>query len=123
MIHDPLKLMNMSDDEVQEALLEDTYNNKANLRELARRLLKSAKEFKKAFQYEHTLNNKRDFWGFIERAAQKQEDVDDSWKLVMVDTLSPMYSGRADYKLMNVVTHEKREGYIDSWGMLMEGRE
>lgn len=56
MIHSMKELMELSDDELNEALLESTYNNKANLRELVRRTLATAKNYKQAFEYEKSLN-------------------------------------------------------------------
>ncbi|QQO41034.1 hypothetical protein 015DV002_80 [Bacillus phage 015DV002] len=44
-------LMTLSDDELNELLISEKYN-KANLRELVRRTLKVANEYKKAFEYE-----------------------------------------------------------------------
>ncbi|QQO41311.1 hypothetical protein 015DV004_95 [Bacillus phage 015DV004] len=44
-------LMSLSDDELNELLISEKYN-KANLRELVRRTLKVANEYKKAFEYE-----------------------------------------------------------------------
>lgn len=50
-------LMDMSEDELTETLLDDKYN-KANLRELVRRTLKEAKEYKVAFYYEKQEHEK-----------------------------------------------------------------
>ncbi|MEK5098614.1 MULTISPECIES: hypothetical protein [Bacillus] len=44
-------LMTLTDDELNELLISEKYN-KANLRELVRRTLKVANEYKKAFEYE-----------------------------------------------------------------------
>lgn len=46
-----LKLIELSDDEIDELLLDEKYN-KANLRELVRRSLKATKEYKRALEYE-----------------------------------------------------------------------
>lgn len=51
-IDDVNKLMDLSADELTEALLKPTYNNKANLRELVRRSLYSAETYKKAYENE-----------------------------------------------------------------------
>lgn len=50
-IDDINKLLGFSDDELNEVLLDDKYN-KANLRELVRRVLFNIKEYKNAFEYE-----------------------------------------------------------------------
>lgn len=50
-IHDIEHLMSVSDDELTEILLQDKYN-KALLRELVRRSLRTAKEYKMAWEYE-----------------------------------------------------------------------
>ncbi|MED2944234.1 hypothetical protein P4284_22760 [Bacillus swezeyi] len=44
-------LMTLTDDELNDLLINEKYN-KANLRELVRRTLKVANEYKKAFEYE-----------------------------------------------------------------------
>lgn len=48
-------LMKLTEEELRELLCESTYN-KSNLRELVRRTLKKTEEYKKAFEYERTLN-------------------------------------------------------------------
>lgn len=48
-------LMKLPEDELTELLLEEKYN-KAILRELVRRTLKVANDYKKAFEYEHSKN-------------------------------------------------------------------
>lgn len=53
-IHD---LMRLSEDELTEALLNEKYN-KANLRELVRRSLGAVREYKKAFEYERSENER-----------------------------------------------------------------
>lgn len=53
-IHD---LMRLSEDELTEVLLNEKYN-KANLRELVRRSLETARDYKKAFEYERSENER-----------------------------------------------------------------
>ncbi|WP_161513239.1 hypothetical protein [Bacillus sp. AIIW2] len=50
-------LMTLTDDELNELLISEKYN-KANLRELVRRTLKVANEYKKAFEYETSEEKK-----------------------------------------------------------------
>lgn len=50
-IDDVYDLINLSEDELNEVLLDEKYN-KALLRELVRRSLKTVNEYKKAFEYE-----------------------------------------------------------------------
>ena len=50
-VDDVAYLLTLSPEELDELLLSDAYN-KANLRELVRRVLASAAEYKQAFEYE-----------------------------------------------------------------------
>lgn len=50
-VDDVAHLLTLSPEELDELLLRDAYN-KANLRELVRRALASAAEYKQAFEYE-----------------------------------------------------------------------
>ncbi|MGX5609575.1 hypothetical protein ACWKTZ_24695 [Bacillus cereus] len=52
-----LRLLN--DDELSEKLLEEKYN-KANLRELVKRILKQLSEYEAAFEYQVGLNKEKD---------------------------------------------------------------
>lgn len=45
-----------------------------------------------------------DRWTLIQAKARLQEDVDDSCLLTMVDVGKPMYTGRAEYRLTNIVS-------------------
>lgn len=56
-IDDVQTLMGLSDNELTEVLLDEKYN-KANLRELVRRSLKEAIEYKNAFYYEKQQHEK-----------------------------------------------------------------
>ncbi|PAC96345.1 hypothetical protein [Bacillus paralicheniformis] len=58
-------LMTLTDDELNDLLTNEKYN-KANLRELVRRTLKVANEYKKAFEYE---------------TSEKKKETDESLKL------------------------------------------
>lgn len=49
------KLLDLPEDELRELLLDEKYN-KANLREMIRRLIKQTKEYKRAFEYEREAN-------------------------------------------------------------------
>jgi hypothetical protein len=51
------ELMKLTEDELTEALLDEKYN-KANLRELVKRSLGTAKEYKQAFEYEKSEEKK-----------------------------------------------------------------
>ncbi|MCY7865948.1 hypothetical protein P8918_13015 [Bacillus spizizenii] len=62
-------------------------------------------------------------WEFIERKAREQENVDDSWMLTRLDTWKPMWSGAADYRLVNVVSQQYRDGRIERWGHLRDEEE
>ncbi|GLO66179.1 hypothetical protein [Oceanobacillus kimchii] len=50
-------LLGLSEDELNELLIDDKYN-KANLRELVKRTLKYANDYKKAFEYEISVEKK-----------------------------------------------------------------
>lgn len=56
-IDDVEYLMNLNEDELNVALLDEKYN-KQNLRELVRRTLKSTNDYKKAFEYEKSEEKK-----------------------------------------------------------------
>lgn len=51
------ELMKLTDEELNETLLDPKYNN-ANLRELVRRTLIKTKEYKTAFEYQLSVNEK-----------------------------------------------------------------
>jgi len=51
LMHTPEELLKMSPEELDEALLNENYN-KANLREVIRRLVKLAQDYKRAYEYE-----------------------------------------------------------------------
>ncbi|PGP12615.1 hypothetical protein COA01_32890 [Bacillus cereus] len=57
-IDDIESLRLLSDDELSEKLLEEKYN-KANLRELIKRILKQLSEYEAAFEYQVALNKEK----------------------------------------------------------------
>lgn len=57
----------------------------------------------------------RPLWDLIEEKARNQEDVDGNWFLTMVDLGRPMYSGRAEYRLTNVVSQDVKRGILYQW--------
>lgn len=59
LIDDPLKLMTLEDRELDETLLDEKYN-KALLRELVRRSLKVAKDYKGNYEYEKESSEESD---------------------------------------------------------------
>lgn len=59
-----------------------------------------------------------ELWNYIEQKARDQEEVDDNWSLTMVDLGRPLWTGRADYRLKNIVTHESKEGHLLNWKQL-----
>ncbi|MCY7865951.1 hypothetical protein P8918_13000 [Bacillus spizizenii] len=83
MIHSIKELMELSEDELNEALLEDTYNNKANLRELVRRTLIKANEYRQAFEYEKSLN----------RGANTDMSIDEIKRKVRLNSLIKTHNG------------------------------
>lgn len=56
--------------------------------------------------------NGRELWDLIQEKARNQEDVDDNWQLTMVDLGKPMYTGRAEYRLMNIVSRNVKNGVL-----------
>lgn len=69
-IDDVKYLMNLNEDELESVLLDKKYNNQ-NLRELARRILKVANEYKKAFEYEIS-DEKKEVDESLERYNERQ---------------------------------------------------
>lgn len=67
-------LMTLTDDELNELLISEKYN-KANLRELVRRTLKTANEYKKAFEYEISEEKKET----DESLMNKRLDAIENW--------------------------------------------
>jgi hypothetical protein len=59
LIDDVNKIMELSEDELNELLIHNKYN-KANLRELLRRTLASTKEYKKVYEYERTVREQKE---------------------------------------------------------------
>lgn len=61
------------------------------------------------------LGKRDNFWNDMQEKAQKQENVCDSWKMVKLDVISPMYAGEAHYVLQNVVSSQRIEGVLEQW--------
>lgn len=59
LIDDVNKILELSEDELNELLIHNKYN-KANLRELLRRTIASTKEYKKAYEYERKVRGQKE---------------------------------------------------------------
>jgi hypothetical protein len=69
---------------------------------------------------QHLLNDsippERNTWKHIENLAQKEHDVDDHYKITMLNVVNPMSSGYAKYQLTHIMSGHRIDGEIYQWG-------